>query len=292
MPATSGAAVAALAGVALAGTLSLTFGVALASDEVCPGVYDPTPVAVPVTSVPVVVSSTADDYFVLYVTLDDGRPELPVAVVRGKAHTTELAENIEALGAGSYRVEKYSVSDPADIDGDCVDDLTELDSPATMTPLRATVPVDLNDGAVAIPDMATLELLARHSHGVWYIDTLVTGWDGDSPTVYFVNSNTHNGHLAAANALGIAYWETLYGVLAYRPGLEHPNAPQGGFSFENRGHLLNSADSISHLKATAAARAAGPGGAPPRRHGRRLRPEHRLRRGTTRRSPLPATPTQ
>ena len=29
-----------------------------------------------------------------------------------------------------YRVEKYRVSDPADIDGDCIDDITELGKPS------------------------------------------------------------------------------------------------------------------------------------------------------------------
>ena len=60
---------------------------------------DPTPVAVAVTAVPIVVTSTTADYFVLYVKHDvDGTEvEIPVLVKLGEAGTTTLAENVEAL---------------------------------------------------------------------------------------------------------------------------------------------------------------------------------------------------
>ena len=54
----------------------------------CPGGgYDPTPVAVAVTAVPIVVASTTAEYFVLYVKHDvDGTVlEIPVLVNRGRS---------------------------------------------------------------------------------------------------------------------------------------------------------------------------------------------------------------
>ena len=67
----------------------------------------------------------------LYVSHDvDGTEvDLPVLVKRGEAGTTTLAENVEALPVERYSVEKYLIADPADVDGDCVDDITELDDP-------------------------------------------------------------------------------------------------------------------------------------------------------------------
>ena len=68
------------------------------SEDSCPGGgYDPTPVAV--AAVPIVVTSTTADYFVLYVKHDvDGTEvEIPVLVKLGEAGTTTLAENVEAL---------------------------------------------------------------------------------------------------------------------------------------------------------------------------------------------------
>ena len=61
--------------------------------------HETEPTAVAVLSVPVVVSSTIDDYFVLYVKhdIDGTEVEIPVQVKLGEAGTTTLSENVEAL---------------------------------------------------------------------------------------------------------------------------------------------------------------------------------------------------
>ena len=105
------------------------------------------------TAVPIVVESTTADYgFVLYVSHEvdaDTTVDIPVLVKRGEAGTTTLAENVEAQTAERYRVEKYLVADPADVDGDCVDDITELNDLGAMNPVNPAADVPLNDGAVA-----------------------------------------------------------------------------------------------------------------------------------------------
>ena len=119
--------------------------------EPCPGGgYNPTPTAVEVTAVPIVVTSTTADYFVLYVKHDvDGTEvELPVLVKLGEAGTTTLAENVEALPPERYRVEKYLVANPADVDGDCIDDITELSDPVGMNPVNPAAAIALSAGAV------------------------------------------------------------------------------------------------------------------------------------------------
>ena len=80
-----------------------------------------TPTEVEVDAVPIVVESTTDDYFVLYVRHqwdENTSVELPVLVKKGEAGTTTLAANLEALPKERYRVEKYLIDTPADIDGD------------------------------------------------------------------------------------------------------------------------------------------------------------------------------
>ena len=140
----------------------------------CPGGSDPpTPTAVAVDAVPIVVASTTADYFVLYVSheLDaDTTVELPVLVKRGEAGTTTLAENVEAMPAERYRVEKYLIADPADVDGDCIDDITELGDPVGMNPLNPAPAIALSDGAVAIPDEETFDAfdgLRSQRRGRW-----------------------------------------------------------------------------------------------------------------------------
>ena len=133
------------------------------AQEPCPGGgYDPTPTAVAVTAVPIVVASTAAEYFVLYVSHEVGGTmvEIPVLVKHGAAGTTMLAENVEALPKERYRVEKYLVADPADVDGDCIDDISELADPVGMNPVNPAAAIEFSDGVVVVPDRETFEGLS------------------------------------------------------------------------------------------------------------------------------------
>ena len=129
----------------------------------------PTPTEVAVTDVPIVVESTTAEYFVLYVRHELGRSvllgleadvtvEVPVLVKRGEANTTTLAESIASLPPERYRVEKYLIADPADVDGDCIDDITELADPVGMNPVNPaslTPAIEPGAGAVAVGDRGT-----------------------------------------------------------------------------------------------------------------------------------------
>ena len=151
----------------------------------CPGGGDPpTPTAVAVGAVPIVVASTTADYFVLYVShhLSGSTVDIPVLVKRGEAGTTTLAENVAALPVERYRVEKYPIADPADIDGDCIDDLTELDNLGSMNPVSSAAALPLHDGAITIPDRVTFEALA---HSVDSLKFSVFGVDTGSPAHLF-----------------------------------------------------------------------------------------------------------
>ena len=167
----------------------------------CPaGARPPSPIDVAVTSVPVVVESTTDDYFVLYSsqTVGGTRLEYPVLVKRGEDGPTTLEENVEALPAERYRVEKYLITHPADVDGDCVDDITELDDPAGMNPVNPAH-LDPADGVVIIPDEETFDDFAysirfnvgdyRRRGDVNSIKFTILGIDTGRPVVYFIDKS-------------------------------------------------------------------------------------------------------
>ena len=106
------------------------------------------PATVEVEAVPIVVTSTTDDYFVLYVQHqwdENTSVELPVLVKEGEAGTTTLAENLEALPKERYRVEKYLIASPADIDGDGIDDISD---PNPVNPAPA-IGVDQRGNCIA-----------------------------------------------------------------------------------------------------------------------------------------------
>ena len=215
---------------ALDALYGITIQASYAQAETCPGGgYDPTPTAVEVTAVPIVVTSTTDDYFVLYVSHDvDGTSvELPVLVKQGAAGTTTLAENVEALPVERYRVEKYLTSDPADVDGDCIDDITELGDPVGMNPVNPAPAIELNDGAVVIPNTQTYDALAVGS----YFKFALTGMDTDRPSAYFINAKTHPTHQTFLDDRHINRQQVILGTIAYNQRRVAPDGSQGVYRY-------------------------------------------------------------
>ena len=217
-------------------------------EEPCPGGgFNPTPVAVAVTAVPIVVASTTADYFVLYVrhTVDGSEVEFPVLVTLGKAGTTTLAENVAALPKERYRVEKYLIADPADVDGDCIDDLTELTNLGSQNPVNPAAGIALTDGAVAIPDEETFTALKRewswlYGRQGWthLVKFFLGDTDTDRPLVYFMNTSKHLGHQSFIDAVGPELGRHTSGALTYHPELVAPDGSQGLYYFSLNNLML------------------------------------------------------
>ena len=195
------------------------------SEETCPGGgYNPTPTAVEIQAVPIVVESTTSDYFVLYVQHDvdeDTSIEIPVLIEKGAADTTTLAENVEALPKERYRVEKYQIANPADIDGDCIDDMTELQNLGKKNPLNPAAAIALSDGAVAIPDRDAFETLA---YSETYLKFVLFDLNTSFPRIYFVNTKTHDHHREFLSAMGLQMnQDMLVGKIFYGEDLVAPD---------------------------------------------------------------------
>ena len=159
-----------------------------ADEAVCPDRgTEPTPVTVAVDAVPIVVASTTADYFVLYVTfdLDGAAVDLPVLVKRGAGGRTILAENVRTLPPERYRVEKYRIANPADVDGDCIDDISELADPVGVNPVNPAPaiafqrrrPDPFADLAI-IGGALTFAIKAKGNHSS---SSSCLGWDTDAP---------------------------------------------------------------------------------------------------------------
>ena len=110
-------------------------------------------------------------------------------------------------------MEKYLIADPADVDGDCVDDITELDDMGNMNPVNRAASVDVINGTVAIPDRETFERLSykgldvvidRHLADLEFVKFFLFHMDTDQPAVYFMNTVTHRAHLYFARAVDIS----------------------------------------------------------------------------------------
>ena len=197
------------------------------------------------TAVPIVVESTSDDYFVLYVNHDvDGTEvEFPVLVKRGEAGTTKLGENVEALPVERYRVEKYLIADPADVDRDCLDDL------ADTSPLNHShrFELDPEDGAMTIANRARFEELANA--GV--VKFVLVELNSSTPEIYFQNSEKYLLHIPFAALLGIDDGNTIWAPaeIKYDPNILL-NGDEGVYHYTlNRDYTTSEIERIHTLLA-------------------------------------------
>ena len=207
------------------------------------GGYDPAPTKVEVEGVPIVVESTIDEYFVLYVRYDldaDSTVYLPVSVTLGQAGATTLSENVAALPKERYQVHKYLVADPADVDGDCIDDITELADPVGRNPVNPAAAIALSSGALAVPDRDTFEALSRQRliesrPGDWeYLRFVLFDMETGNPGVYFMNTSSwevNKNHREFLEAQGIEWDRVVRGVIAYNQNPIAPNGSQGIYSY-------------------------------------------------------------
>ena len=165
-------------------------------------------------------------------------------MTRGAAGTTTITENVRALPAGRYRLEKYLIADPADIDGDCIDDLTD------SNPVNPVASIAQTHGAVIVSDRAMFEALTIEGN----TKIILTGLKSTRPSVYFMNVATHSTHTSFMNALGIESGiDVTTGNLTYSPSLVAPDGSSGLYYFHlNQSWTFASMERIYTLVAASA----------------------------------------
>ena len=204
------------------------------------------------------VPSAADRYHVLYYRSDpeDAATERAVAIHMGKAGKVELSEPMRVGSAGAYRVATHLKAAPADTDGDGVDDVAELGRAALglRAPLNRASPldrkgtaIDIEVGAVGIPDLATFKRLSRltddapwepHLDGLEYVKYTIADADTDDARIWFQNTDDICCHhkfmrsLAGWSSFAVFNKRHMRGILVYHPYLVAPNGAVGTFRFE------------------------------------------------------------
>ena len=198
---------------------------------------------VAVTAVPIVVDSTTADYFVLYVqpNLDTDR-KIPISVTLGEEGATTLTEQLSPLPREHYLVEKYSVDDPADVDGDCISDIEELADLGTLNPINKLPKIDLRHGTVAIPDRETFErlsyqgtnvLIDNHLTDLEFVKFFIFHVNSFRPAVYFMNTVKHRAHHFFTLAVPSQPRNgVMRGEIVYHPDVEAPDGSLGVYRFE------------------------------------------------------------
>ena len=229
------------AALCLAGALA-AFLVYPAYTQGPPSCPNPTPTSVEVTAVPIVVASTTADYFVLFVRPNlDADLKIPISVTLGQEDATTLTEQLAPLPKEHYVVEKYPVDDPADVDGDCIDDITELSDLGTLNPINRLPAIEFRNGTVAIPDRGTFERLSYqgtnvlqddHLTNLEFVKFFIISRNSSLPSVYFMNTVTHRAHFRFSLAVRHPRDGMMSGVIVYHPDVEAPDGSLGVYRFE------------------------------------------------------------
>lgn len=197
------------------------------------------------------VASSPDAYYVLYVRGDlPAGPEHAVSLALGREGTTTLTEGLKAYPEAHYRVERFSLANPGDLDGDGLDDVAELADVGRLGPLNPAAAIALGDGAVAIPDRATFETLSyqgqdllidTHLKDLEFVKFYLLDTNTSDPKVYFMNTVTHRAHGSFARAIGIPRGGRggggrvagqMRGEIVYHPEVLGPNGTPGVYRFE------------------------------------------------------------
>ena len=141
-------------------------------------------------------------------------------------------------------MEKYLSADPADVDGDCTDDITELNDPSGMNPVNAAAPV--GQAAVIISEHETFESLSYQRPGddyyeqeegrtelgtVSYLKFIIDGIETGHPRVYFMNISQGAHHRNFVNAAGLEWDELVRGEMVYQPDLVASDGSRGVYTF-------------------------------------------------------------
>ncbi len=83
---------------------------------------------------------------------------------------TTLSDNLQQLPTSKYRVNKFQVANPADVDGDCIDDITELADLGTKQPLNPAESVNSANGTLHLADRAAFQQNSYQGNNVEPID--------------------------------------------------------------------------------------------------------------------------
>ena len=229
--------------LALAGLLACAAPRAAAQDLVPVLTFRTDAAGVPLLT----VASTPDDYFVVEARSPGRADWLARSVTRGQPDSTVLTEPAGGLAADAYRVRRFRVSAPGDLDGDGRDDLAELAGGTRLGPLNPAMPVELADGAVRLVTATDFDALAASTASVdstlaggsFVKFYLVDNRSDASLEVYFVNVRNLPTHLDFARAVGIptqpngvSLVEDMRGTLVYHPEVEGPSGQPGLYTFE------------------------------------------------------------
>ncbi len=196
--------------------------------------------------VQVSVVSSPEHYYVLSYNHEGLQAEdwKPVSIAFGDDAGTTLSDLVRTGPThGYYRVEEYRRDDPADLDGDGLDDVTEMLDPRTLNPLNPAKVLDFSDGTSLVKDKATFREMSykgldvsrdRHLEDLEFVKFMFHNTHAGQPELYFLNTETHRVHFRFMDAVNIPRQNSrqMRGEIIFHPHLEGPKGKLGVYRYE------------------------------------------------------------
>ena len=185
------------------------------------------------------IQASSEKYYILEA--DHGPDfEWPASITMGSDGTLVISAPGAAYPIDEYTVWEYDLTNPGDIDGDGIDDVTEYNNMPTDAPINHAESINFYDGSTSIPDAETFMELATVNNVGWapflddqlYVKFGILNRDSPNPEVYFINSNTHTVHPAFWAAIDAeVIGDDSSGEIVFNPTQLNPNGVIGGYSF-------------------------------------------------------------
>lgn len=166
--------------------------------------------------------------------------EWETSITMGVNGTMVISEPAAAYPLANYTIRAYDIANPGDIDGDGIDDITELNNMPTDAAINFADPIAFIDGATSIPDAQTFNDLATINNVSWapfldgqqYVKFGILNRDSPNPQVYFINSNTYTIHASFWSGIGASVsGDDGSGEIVFNPTDISPNGVIGSYSF-------------------------------------------------------------
>ncbi len=189
------------------------------------------------------IESSADKYYILKARHSEQEPfSINLSMTIGENGTTVIKEQLGAYPIENYQVHEFYLNNPGDIDGDGYDDLTEYQNLPAQSPFSRSEPMDIVDAAVAIDNTQTFNALSTQLpvvqffeflNGKEFLKFIILDFYSDTPSVYFMNSETHWLHSEFADWLGVDYLadDVSRGNVVFHPTIPSSNGTLGTFAF-------------------------------------------------------------
>ncbi len=187
------------------------------------------------------IEASADKYYVLRALHEPNLTyESIVSITPGIDGNMIISESSAGYAQQNYRITEHSIANPDDVDGDGIDDITELNDMPSKAPLNFAEEIDFMHGTTSINNAETFEDLAVVADVPWapflngqlFVKFGILDRDTDEPKVYFINSNTHFIHAEFFAAIpATVNGDDGSGEIVFNPNEILPNGVIGSYSF-------------------------------------------------------------